>query len=337
MFGPTDQVTWRVWCEHLPLGELQGPRVLELLGSHAMSPVLAVRPDTDFGELVGALRAVREAGLATGVWPLMGLDEGYWPSERNVEAWFARTFEILDELERFGVVPDWIAVDLEPPYGQASRLLRRTLAVPFAAAELAAENMDLARFFASRQVFVEGVTALQRRGLRVLGVTAALAAHDLRDDIPLWQDMFETPWSGVPWDAAGIMAYGSIVAGASRGVFSHADARALHQPLLDHLARRFERRAHVSLGVTGVGVFGDEPSYTEPTELNRDVAAALQSGITDIAVFCLEGILARPDPETWLHAITSARASPPPRTWKSVVARRSGAVIRTAARAFFGR
>lgn len=302
-----------------------------------MSPVVAVRPKTHRAELLEALECVRDAGLETAVWPLMSLEDGYWPSERNAAAWFAQTYDLLAELERAGATPDWVAVDIEPPYGQASRLLRETLQVPVAALELAAENMDLERFFSSRGVFHDGVAAIRGRGIRTLGVTSALAAHDLRDDIPLWQDMLETPWTRIPWDAAGIMAYGSIVAGASRGVLSIEDARAIHQPLLGHLGRRFGARAHASLGVTGAGIFGDEPAYSDPEDLSRDVAAALSAGIRDIAIFCLEGILAQGRPEHWLHAVCSAEAREPPPTWKATVARRAGAAARLGCRAIFGR
>lgn len=327
----------RVWCEHLPYEELSSVAVLQMLARWQFQPIVAIRPDSDLAAAAKALQAVRSAGLEPAIWPLLDRERGYWPSERNIRPWLEWTAHLLDELEGRSAIPTWVAADLEPPLGQVTRLLRRTLAVPVAAASLAAENMDVERYQRSRLELDEGVRTFQRRGLKVLGVTLPLAAHDLRDDIPLWQDMFETPWSEVGWDAAGIMAYGSIIAGASRKLLTVRDVRAAHQPLLRHIGRRFGTRAHASIGVTGIGVFGDEPSYDDPTELAADAAAARAAGVTDIAVFCLEGILARPHPEPWLRAVAEAPAREPESTMRAQALRAAGALARAGGRAVFRR
>lgn len=285
--------------------------MLGLLSRFDVHPLVAVRPESDVGAVAAALNSVAARGLEPGIWPLLSLEEGYWPSERNLGPWRARVFELLDALEEHRAHVAWLAVDLEPPIGQISRLLRNTLALPFAAVELAAENMDLARFLGARRELDEAVRTIGRRGVQTLGVTLPFAAHDLRDGVPVWQDMCETPWATISWDAAGIMAYGSMVAGASRGVLRAADARAVHQPLLDHLARHWGSRAHASLGVTGTGIFGDEPTYDDPEQLALDVSAARAAGIDDIALFCLEGILAQRAPERWLETFDAAPRIPP--------------------------
>ncbi len=327
----------RVWCEHLPLVRLREPAVLDLLARYEAHPIVAAKPDIELDALADALSSLTTRGLTPGVWPLLNEDAGYWPSERNFSAWAGWAFDLLDELEQRDARPVWVAVDLEPPIQQVARLLRRPWAIPVAAAALALENMDIERFESSRDELRAILSTLRDRGHRTLGVTLPLAAHDLRDGISIWEDMFETPWTGLPWDAAGIMAYGSIIAGASRGAFTPADARAIHQPLLAHIGRELGTRAHASIGITGAGVFGDEPAYEDPAELARDASAARAAGIEDIAVFCLEGILARPDPEAWLAAVADAVPCAPEPTWKSRALRKVGASARSGARLLFGR
>ena len=292
--------------------------------------MVAARPDVDPAELASTFVQLRDVGVEPGIWPLLSHEDGYWPSERTVREWTAYAVGWLDALEAHDALPVWLAVDLEPPLAQATRL-------PLAAWELGRENMDVDRFEHSRGLFREFCGTVQARGVRTLAVTLPSAAHDLRDDVPLWQDMLETPWADIPWDVAGIMAYGSIVAGASRGLLTDADARAIHQPLLQRVHDRFGTGAHASLGVTGVGVFGDEPSWSSPADLAADVAAARAAGISDIAVFCLEGILARPNPEAWFEALSTTAAGEPEQTWKAHAVRHGARAARHAARWWFAR
>lgn len=329
----------RIWAEQLTPEAMRDPAVLRLLGRFDIHPILAVHPETNLDELARWIGDVRTVGLEAGIWPLLPRTEGYWPSERNVPAWARRVHRVLDAVQRRDQTPTWLAVDLEPPIGQVARLLRRPLGVPAAALDLSIENMDLRRYRRAERQLNDAVSSIAQRGVRTLGVTLPLAAHDLAESAgpPFWQDMFETPWEGVAWDAAGIMAYGSIVSGASGGLFAVSDARAMHQRLLERVGARFGRRAHASVGVTGAGVFGDEPAYDEPDELRLDVAAALAAGITDIAAFCLEGVLARPTPEAWLAALRDARPLVPSQTWRSRVVRVCGAALRRAGRTAFGR
>ncbi len=324
----------RVWCEHLPLEELTRPAALDLLAAEGVHPIVAVRPDTDPALLARVIHAVGARELEVGIWPLLGREEGYWPSERNVTGWSATTLEWLDELEARDARPAWLAVDLEPPLDQTSRLLRRTLDVPVAALEFGRQNLDLARYRIAEREFQALADEVRRRGVRSLGITLPMAAHDLRDGEPLWQDVLETPWSDVGWDLNGIMAYGSIVSGASAGLLSYADARAIHQHLLQRLAAHYRAKSHVSLGVTGVGVFGDEPTWADPEELRLDASAALAAGVTDIGVFCLEGILSRTTPEAWLRAVTHARATAPAPTWKATALRHTARAARALASRF---
>ena len=104
------------------------------------------------------------------------------------------------------------------------------------------------------------------------------------------------------------------------GALRPVDARALHQRLLRRVASHFGARAHASIGITGGGVFGDEPRWEDPEELRRDAGAARAAGIRDIAIFSLEGILGRRRPERWLDAVVDAEPREPEPTARASAA-----------------
>jgi len=327
----------RVWSEYLPYADARTPEVLDLLASGPLHPLFAVPPDADLDALAGALSDVRARGLEPGIWPLLQDADGYWPSERNAPTYFEHVTGLLDELDALGVAPDWLAVDLEPPLQQLDELRHAVGPWHITLRRLAIENLDAERFTASVSQFHQGLDAMRHRGVRTLSVTLPLAAHDLRDGVPFWQDLFEAPWSDVPWTRAGIMAYGSMVAGYSKGFLSERDARAMHYRLFKHLARAFGPRAHASLGVTGTGKLGDEPVYPSPEGLAKDASAARAAGIDDLAIFCLEGLVGRTDAGQWVDAVAQAPAKAPPMTPRARVARAAGYTMRAALRTMWSR
>ena len=307
---------FRVWSEHLPFDIARSKDTLDLLASGPLHPFFAVPPGADLDALAGLLEVTSKLGIEAGIWPLLRDEDGYWPSERNAPAYFSYVEGLIDFFESAGTMPAWLAVDLEPPLTQVSDLRYDLRSLDELVSNLR-ENFDPERFEASVQNYTQGLHRLRARGVRALAVTLPMAAHDLRDGTPLWQDLFEAPWSPVPWDRAGIMAYGSMVAGYSRGLLSYEDARAIHYRLFRHLARNLGERAHASLGVTGIGKLGDEPTYENPEELAADVSAALAAGVEDIAIFCLEGLVGREDAGAWVDAITTAQPRKPQMTMRA--------------------
>ncbi len=304
----------RVWSEFLPFDEVRRPETLRLLGTHDVEPILAVHVEADLQSLSETIRSARRAGLRPWIWPLLAKDHGYWASEQNSGEWKARVDEILSTLESENARPSGIAVDLEPPLAIVN-LTRSMQVVEWM--QLVRRHLDPIRFESSVMSWRAIALGLSARGYETLGITTPMAAHDLRDGQPVWQDLLETPWIDVPWSSWGIMAYNSMVAGYSKGVLNIEEARACHHPLLVRINQSFGARGHVSLGLTGTGVLEDEAVYSSPDDLALDVAAAKAAGITDIGVFCLEGILDRSDPESWLKKFDVPPALMMPQSWKT--------------------
>lgn len=323
-------MTLRVWSEFLPYDEACQPATLQLLARYHLCPHFAVHPDSDLDALGALIHACDTLGIEAWIWPLLSPSQGYWANESNSGAWLTRVDEILRALAKSGVKPFGVAVDLEPPLSRVAPLTRKFSVIRTTVQWL--EHIDPTQYQASLAQWNIVAATLRAWEIRTLAITTPAAAHDIRDGKPVWQDLLQTPWSGVNWDVKGIMAYNSMVAGYSRGLLNIEDARALHTPLLQRVASRFEDRGHASLGLTGTGVLGNETTYTHPNQLRDDVAAARYAGLTDLGLFCLEGVLAA-TPEAWLDAFAHPGAAPPRKTWKTNVIRHAARGARRIAKA----
>src|SRR5437762_1709656 len=110
----------------MPPRELARAENVRLLTRFGVAPMLAVPPGGD-GEAVEALRPFVDAGLAACAWPLLDDGAGYWPSAANAEAFAARVDLLVDAARKRGLRLPWIAVDLEPPLDETTRLRRGPL------------------------------------------------------------------------------------------------------------------------------------------------------------------------------------------------------------------
>lgn len=312
----------RIWSEYLPYVEASSKDVLDLLGAGPLHPIFAVHHDADLDALARLLHVLAPLGLEVGVWPLLTDAQGYWPCEQNAPDYFARVGEILAHLDACSAPLAWLAVDLEPPLHQIHTLRHHTHQ-PWRLLRTLRANLDATHFEANTLRFQRELDALRVSypGLRTLAVTLPMAAHDLGDGVPLWQDAMEAPWSSVSWDRVGVMAYGSMVSGYSRGLLSMHDARAVHVRLATKLHAAMGERAHVSLGITGTGKLGDEPVYEDYRELAKDVGAMRAVGVEDLALFCLEGLVGREDAGAWVEAVMSAPLLEVPMTGRGRVVR----------------
>ncbi len=273
----------------LPYTELHRPRVRRLLQRYRLSLTLAVRP-WDLHELNALLPVLAGDGIEVGLWPMLADAEGRWA---NVASWpsFARFVDVLlRSIEP--ALPSELVLDIEPPISRLTAwkdgrpaLLPRTGA--FAYRRTAAGMSTL-------------VAELGRRGVPVRTAIMPFLVFD--GPLRLGQRLLGTPGLEVPVAAHSLMAYTSLFEGWSRRTVSRRGAENLLYASACAAHLRLGPRASVSLGVVGTGAFGDEPVFRSPAELARDVALVRAAGITDVALFDLAGVLARPPAEAWLDA-----------------------------------
>lgn len=290
----------RVWVEFLSAREVTGH--LDLLARHGVAPCLAVKGWSD--DLATLLRGCAERGLEPALWPLLPVEEGYFPNEGNLDR-FGRLVETLVEgASKAGAGPAWMVVDLEPPLdrgmgvlrGPPLRRLSRLLRWPL-------ETLRPERFEAARGALRGMVRDLRRSGWRTL-CAAGFPVLDQPEGTAGFEDLMESPVFEVGFDRVSFMLYSSMVPGLGgpRGnpAWVHSYAR--------EARRRLGSAAAVSLGVAGRGVLEMERLMAGPEVLARDVAAARAAGISDIALYNLEGSLR--DPAGWFGALKAPAREP---------------------------
>jgi hypothetical protein len=297
--------THRICVERLPIAELARTETRELLVRHGVAPLVAAPdhgPDADHAVLE-AIEGYRRAGLgAAGVWPLLGREAGYWPSERDPGRFVARVEALLGR----GPAPPWLLVDLEPPLAEM-----KALSGPARVPGLVFRNLSPRRYRAARAELGALADRLRGRGTRTFACAAPLAGGDFAGGGGFWQDAWESPLVGVGWDAVGLMVYTTLLATRSGPLLDEAAARRFAFLAARATARRFGAGAAALVGLVGGGILEDEAEYDDPEQLRLDVAAVRAAGIDDVVLYSLEGVLAKPRPEVWLEALAQPVALEP--------------------------
>jgi hypothetical protein len=324
----------RIYCEMMPIEEVAGARVLDLLRGFDLELVMAVRPG-EGPALARLLERANSAGVRVAIWPMVADREGRWASAENAARFCAFAEDLVVTLGARGLTPAEVLVDLEPPFTEVREILdspgqiavgreSEASAVPKGPPGRALGALHLLRrslrsIEPAARIFARFAEAQRARGIAISSAVVPLVLLDpeprdrssgaLADPSALYQALLGTPADGRLWGAVSAMLYTSMIAGFSRGLLRRADVLALLAMGARAARSRWGERAGVSLGVVGTGALGDEPVYRDPSELVEDVLATLSAGIRHLSLFDLSGVLRRPPAERWLSAFT---ADPPP-------------------------
>jgi hypothetical protein len=295
----------RIWTELLPPERLAAPETIALLERHGLEPLVALPPDRDTAEMDAALATLSRAGIRLGVWPLLSDREGYWPSEHNAVAFVARVEQVLDRLAGAGAEVATVAFDLEPPIEVTRGLVtpgRRWLIVRSAARSAFRPERRALRADAEARL-LDLRHRLAARGIESLAAVYPTVLLDAPEPFGLWQRLLGTPVHAAGFDVVSPMLYSSVLRqGLPRR--SAVLARGLIGPAARLARARYGDGASVSLGLVSSGKLGNEPCLDAPAALAADVAAARDAGVDDLALYALEGVLAR-GADDWLHAFTA--------------------------------
>ena len=303
----------------LPYDQIADRALLADLAARRIDLLVAVTPEraSTAAPLVHACRA---AGVGIGLWPMMDDRDGRWPSAANARPFIQFCRDLLASLKAAHAVPDEIAIDLEPPINRVRAMLAGS---PRALLQLPGRE--------GMQGIADLVHELRGQSLRVSAAVTPLVALPSPLASRGWQRLLGTPVDGLAFDTINVMAYTSLFEVYSRGLFRRRDARAMLHTIAATTARRWGRRAAISLGVVGPGALGDERAYRTPAELAEDVALAEAAGIEEIVLFALDGLAARPPREAWLEALCATgdpiEATPTPRSRAALAASSAVGVI----------
>ncbi len=296
----------RVWTEFLSPEILGAKGTVALLQRYRLQPLVAMPPDRDGPAMVRALGALHNSGIALGLWPLLADCDGYWPGGENAHASVARVRRLVTMAEAAGVPVATVAMDLEPglPLKRQVQAAGRRQRARYLGQRLRRTLRPSKREEHARAVleYADLARDLREGGIESLAIAVPPLALDLASGSDYWQRFFSTPLVGPGWDIQSPMYYRSMLEQAMPG-----QSRLLGRALFAEACRLWATSGQptcMSLGVVGVGKFANEACYEAPAELAWDVACASAHVLDDLALFSLESVLDRSDPEAWLDAFT---------------------------------
>lgn len=293
----------RLWSEYTPYAALQEPALLGELARRELQLAVAVTPEL-VPQLAAVLRACQAHGVAVALWPMLSDAQGRWVSADNAAAYCRLVRELLQSLAAQALLPQALAIDLEPPIERLRRLKNLQPAQPpRRSPQRAADGAAALTSLASEA---------RARGLELLAAVMPPIVLPPEAAARGWQRLLRTPIDALPLDCISTMAYTSLFEGYSRGVLRRADALALLYKLAVATRARYGARASISLGAVGTGALGDERTFISPAQLIEDVGIVRAAGLTDLALFNLDGALARPPLAAWLDALVQTPPSAPP-------------------------
>lgn len=314
----------RFWAENISPPEILRYG-LPLLKEFSAGVGVALFGDSMTDENARALHNLAAEGVELVFWPLLSPESGYFPGEDNIAEFRELTGRLLDWAGAYGVVPDMIAVDQELPFSQMLEVLdAAALGRVRRAVKVCASNLDWSRYQSARRELRLLNSWIRERGVKTLSACLPWVALEVEGTYEIIQDMMETPVMGVDWDVISPMVYVSMIVGMTGGLISERDANWLVFVICLALRSARGDTAGVSLGVTGTGVFENEPVFKEPEELLCGLEAALAAGVRDISIYNLEGVLSRGNPRRWFEAVRGARPRVPPRSVKIALAVAAG-------------
>jgi hypothetical protein len=251
-------------------------------------------------ELAGLLSEARALGVPVKAWIVLSTDDGYWPSEINVEPFTEAVLDFADwfEASDFGV--EWFVVDMELDWHSTWQLFDWLENGDFLnALGLFVGNYDPDAFTAASIAYQELVDELSDRGFKTTVVTYPQVLDDMEDEDTVIQDVLNVPVSTVEWDEVSTMVYTTQFANLSGLEFG---PWVVYDYALSTVEMFGKEKASIALGLNR--------EMDDPAVLAAEVAAARAAGIENIQIFALEGAMEKADPLKW-HAAFHAPAETP--------------------------
>lgn len=275
----------RIFVERMTLEALTSNDTSARLRAHRLEPIVALPPSRELPEWAEGLRRLGDAVGGIGLWPLLEDGDGYWISPRNLDRATARVASAVEFARRAGVAVRTLCLDIEPSLDVMRDLAvgRWTAVGALARGAVPPDAHAEARRTLARLLAVEAETY-------VVLPPVPFVAHGVDRRLGILRGAGHVE---------ALMTYSSLARPWLRsrrltGLWLSATAWA-------HARRRWPAPA-LALGCTGPGKLGDERAFAHVDELRRDVIRAQRAGIDDLALFSLEGVLDRPDPDAWLEA-----------------------------------
>lgn len=301
-----NQFTFGIKSNGLPFAEVES--YLPLLEARGINLYLEVR-EYQIGaeDLRSLLTAARDRGIRVTLWPLLSTEQGPWANELNVTIYAELVRKMMDWLDQINVHPEWFTVNMEDSLAQMDIIGGYFYAKDYQnLAKFLIGNINPVSFAAAVATYQNLITEMHRRGYKVMITTYPFMMDDFQDGDADLQDIANVPIQGIDWDALTFTTY--------RTAYSEDFGMTFNPSFVYDYGvaakKLFGDKARLSIGIIGESEHG--PGYTSPADLALDVAAAKASGIHEIDMFHLEGMIEKGGPEVWLDALNTPAKKPLP-------------------------
>jgi RNase H-fold protein (predicted Holliday junction resolvase) len=333
-------------CEFLTAKDLLIHQVPDLLAQTDTYVALKIsEEDLETDDLKTLVLQLRERDIEDHLvpWPLLSIDDGYYPNEQTIGKFHHLIHTLLEwyKTNEF-LIPEGILVDLEPSVDpktakKAIKVREKQLAqqnkkekkkrkkkkkgkvaknlglikklVEFI--EMMKKNIDPVRFNASISDFNKLQEMMHEYGSSAIAVALPLAYEDQTDGQLLLQDFFTVPIThpDLDWDTINFMIFNTDYVSASKKIISHEDYRHLIYLYGKEFVKRYgKEKASITLGITNLGVQDVRAVQTDPDLYRLEASALLASGMTNLGIYALDGILEQKNPRKWIETVKQARA-----------------------------
>ncbi len=266
---------------------------LPLCKKYGLTLVLALYPELlGSAPLENLLRKATAEGVPVIAWPLLPMEDDYWPNEFNAAKFADLVERYIVWFECADIKVRWFLVDLEMPDWLSSQM-GEVLSSGGGSEQMQAmleSQINPDEFEQSESTYNRMIWKWRDKGYHFAAVTYPFIIDDLADGDRDMQDLLAVPTTGVDYEYFGFMAYRSgmyeLFGQEVNAWFSYTYAKKILETYGDK-------------GITGFGVVGF-PDYREPAILMEDIAAARAAGLDKFVIYSMDMIMVDPDPEAWL-------------------------------------
>lgn len=294
-----------VWSEFLPLDQVRGE--LPALAVRHCELYLAVNPMTLNDDMAAFVAEANSAGVPVRLW-LQIPSEGIWLNDENADAFADFTNTTLDWIDAHELPVNWLIFDIEPAYEYAEALADSFANIGLLAAfDLFQMHRDLSEFNAARTTIQSMLDVIHARGRQVMAVTLPWVVNDVRDGDEDLQDIFDTPFAMLDWDAVSFTLYRSSLS----EIVGVPLTPAFVTEYAIGIRALYGDDAEIAIGTISTPGLITSTGYEVPLDISWDVMAVRAAGLRNISVYSLDGMLVAGGTTPWLDAATGPTLTVP--------------------------
>ncbi len=319
-----DQPQIVMTAEYMTMQQLSDPKVLALAVKHKLMIAPCIWPEDLNEELDRLLKLYEQNHIQIVFWPQLSRDHCLYMNKVYAEEYLAYLDAIYAWAEKYHHHIDALIVDIEPPdcqpgsnLGPAPSDVRLVLNPQTFGAVLG--GIGKKSFDASIPKFQAVLDKLHEHGTLAISTAMDYAAVDLAIKRPVLQDVAGGPSLLVNWDMFSFMNFGTANYDSLKKIgFSRNDVRYLSYLLSKQIYQAYGKRVGMSIGQTIPGE-GHASVYTEPGPLGLDASAIRAAGVIHFAIYDLQGVVDKDNPDAWIDAVAEAQPIKPPYSLKAVL------------------